>query len=123
MAAAAVDARLRGGGGGGGASGGGGADMEAAALEVWAEAQQQRLQRLQYCAETGDLPRAGLRHLLLMSGIEFAAKCPRYRAWRLKKAAEAVSRQGGGGGDGEPTEPWPEPQLEVLGALGPYDRL
>ncbi|GBF89831.1 hypothetical protein Rsub_02535 [Raphidocelis subcapitata] len=128
-AAAAADACLGGGGGGGG----GGAALEAAALEAWADAQQQRLQRLRYCAETGDLPKMGLRRLLLLSGVEFATKCPRYRAWRLKRAATAEVRGRGGrggvqgvgehGGAGELPALWPDAQLEVLGALGRYDRL
>ncbi|KIZ06474.1 hypothetical protein MNEG_1474 [Monoraphidium neglectum] len=107
---------------GDGAAGGGAAAPALSPLAAWADAQDQRLQRLRYCAESGDLPLLGLRRLLLMHPAEFASKAPGYRRWRLAQAAAGSGGGSGGEGTGLPAW-WDEPQLEVLGEVGPFDRL
>ena len=95
---------------------------------AWRERQRLRLERLRYCAESGELPRLGLRRVLLAHPVDFAARLPGYRAWRLRReraggvAARAPEAVIAGGGSALPPW-WDEPQIEVLGELGPHDRL
>lgn len=106
----------------------GGRGMESSAdaihdsFAAWVDAQEQRLQRLRYCAETGDLPLLGLRRVLLTHPVEFVSKCSGYRSWRLQQSRSGGGVEVGEGNEGLPAW-WYEPQLEVLGELGPYDRL
>jgi len=93
---------------------------------AWLDGQQQRLERLQYCAESGALPLVGLRRVLLMHPVEFVRKCPGYRGWRLQLGQQqeqaAARARAQSSVDGLPPW-WGESQIEVLGELGPYDRL
>jgi hypothetical protein len=49
-----------------------------------------RYERLEYAADTGDLPDLGLPRVLYMHAVDFLRACPRFRAWRLRQAGGAV---------------------------------